>query len=308
MIGIEKNNEAINSKDRYKFFRDVQVWPTSDDLDFQGWLNNFGDENDYKLACIILDFFNYYPKKMVNQMLIASVGRAGYELSKHFPDWKHSDFKNRCKYTFIPGETHNPTDSGNLFMRKLRDVLEIDESRLVDFKDIHDLLEEETIPLPIIFVDDFVGSGSQCSTAWCQSRWGKNKRTLSEISQLYGHKFVYAPLLVNYEGYKCIKEDCTDLILSPSHVIGEEYNLFNPNCICWKNNISLFNSGVELILTKSRELGIPSTNGEHVNDEKGFQAQGLALAFEHGAPDAIPAFFYWCSDGWTPLIRKTYKR
>ncbi|MCD8495652.1 MAG: hypothetical protein LRY45_02965 [Bacteroides graminisolvens] len=88
-------------------------------------------------------------------MLIASVGRAGYELSKHFSDWQHSDFKNRCIYTFIPGEIQNPSDSGNLFMRKLRDVLEIDENKFVDYKDIHDLLEGTKTPLPILYAVKF---------------------------------------------------------------------------------------------------------------------------------------------------------
>lgn len=299
---------ASNSIDRYKFFRDVHVWPLADELNFQGWLNNFDNPDDYNIACHILDFFNYYPKKMVDQMLIASVGRAGYELSKYFSNWQHSDFKNRCMYTFIPGETQNPSDSGNLFMRKLRDVLDIDESRFVDYKNIHDMLEDTKTPLPIVFVDDFVGSGMQCYTAWCLNKGGKNDRTLSQISQLCGHKFVYAPLLVNYKGYECINKYCTDLILSPSHVIGIEYNLFEPNCICWKGNYALYQSGIEMILRISNKLGIPSTNGRHVNDEKGFHSQGLALAFEHGAPDAIPAFFYWCSDNWTPLINKTYQR
>ncbi len=71
-------------------------------------------------------------------------------------------------------------------------------------------------------------------------------------------------------------------------------------------SINLFNDGVELILRKSKELNIPSTCGLDVNDEKGFKEQGLALAFEHGAPDAIPAFFYWKYENWTPLIKKTY--
>ena len=112
---IDQKNNLVESVDRYKYFREVQVWPIADDFNFQGWLGNFKD-NDYKIACHILDFFNYYPKKMVDQMLIASVGRAGYELSKYFSDWKHDDFKSRCFYSFIPGETPNPSDSGNLFI------------------------------------------------------------------------------------------------------------------------------------------------------------------------------------------------
>lgn len=61
MIEIEKNKHTMNSIDRYKFFRDVQVWPLTDEFNFQGWLSNFDNENDdYKIACRILNFFNYY--------------------------------------------------------------------------------------------------------------------------------------------------------------------------------------------------------------------------------------------------------
>jgi len=35
--------------------------------------------------------------------------------------------------------------------------------------------------------------------------------------------------------------------------------------------------------------------------------QGLAISFDHGAPDAIPPIFYW-KENWTPLIKKEYSR
>lgn len=297
--------------DRYKYFRDVHLWPLVDEFNFLGWLDNFKDNpEDYKIACRILDFFNYYPKNMVDQLLIASVGRAGYELSKRFLDWEHIHFKERCIYSFIPGEKQNTSDSGYLFTRKLRESLGINQNQFVDYKDLHNKLEQEKTPTPVIFVDDFIGSGSQCYKAWRQNKGGIHNRTLEEIHKEYGHIFIYTPLIVNEKGYKLIKNYCSGLIISPTHVLGEEYNLFNPKCICWKNDegLDLYTSGVEMILRKSRELGIPFTNGRCVYDVRGFGEQGLALAFEHGAPDAIPAFFYWCSDNWTPLIKKTYQR
>lgn len=305
-MGINKNNLLSETLERSRYLRDVHTWPLTNEFDYNGWLHNFDNDDDIELACYMLDFFTYYPKNMVNQMLKTSVGRAGYELSKHFKDWKHSDFKDRCFYSFIPGENPNPSDSGNLFIRKLRDVLEIPEDRLVDYGEIHQIMEDSFVPLPIIFVDDFVGTGQQCQTAWCKNRGGSDNLTLQEKAQKDGHKFVYAPLVVNYKGYNHISKCCKGLMLSTAHVIGEEYNLFSPNCICWKNDINLFNAGVELILRKSKALNIPSTNGLDVNDERGFGEQGLALAFEHGAPDAIPAFFYWKYENWTPLIKKVY--
>lgn len=294
--------------EHYDYFRDVQACPLSDKFNYKGWLSNFKDKYQKELASLMVDFFNYYPENMVNQMLRTSVGRAGYELAKYFPGWKHEDFKTRCYYSFIPGEDPNTSDSGYLFTRKLKNALNIPEERFIDYRDLHSLLESVKAPLPIVFVDDFVGSGFQCYTAWCKNEGGSFNLTLEQISVKYNHKFIYSPLIINHKGYSLLNKYCTGLILSPAHIIDEEYNLFNQNCICWKGEQKYFEDGVELILKKSDELGIPSTDGKSVNDEKGFNKQGLAIAFEHGAPDAIPAIFYWETENWTPLINKVYSR
>ena len=294
--------------DHYNFFREVQVCPFSDKFNYKGWLNNFTNKYEKELASLMVDFFNYYSDEMVNQMLRASVGKAGYEFSKCFSDWNHDDFKNRCYYSFIPGETSNLSDSGYLFIRKLRDELNIDDSRFINYNDLHEYLSTPPYSLPIILVDDFVGSGDQCRKAWSVNRGGRYNMTLEEISLKYNHKIVYAPLIINNMGYDRITNCCNGLTLSPAHIISKEYNLFDEDCICWKKNKKYFEDGVNMILSKSNELGIPSTSGISVNDEMGYKSQGLAIAFEHGAPDAIPAIFYWETENWTPLIKKNYIR
>lgn len=302
--------ESIDSTTlkRAKFFQSVQLWPLTDDFNYVGWLNNFKSKNDKEIASLILDFFMYFPLKQVDRMFISSLELAGARLAKLLPDWSHSDFFNRCIYSYIPGETPNISDSGFSFARKLKEVAGIPEERLVEYNKIPEVLDLIGKPTPVILVDDFIGSGAQCSKAWNNNVFDYNKKTLKDISLIYKHIFVYAPLIVNYIGYERIIRTCPDLILTPTHVLGPEYNLFNRECYCWKEDVNLFNKGVELILRKSREVDIPSTNGRHTQDEMGFGKQGLALKFEHGAPDALPSFFYWCHDNWTPLFNKNYTR
>ena len=240
-------------------------------------------------------------------MLQTSVAKSGYFFDNHFSDWQHSNFLDRCIYSFIPGEVPGPADSGNLFARKLRDELHIPEMQIVNYSDLLDTLNIFKKPVPIVFVDDFVGSGQQVLKAWSKNQFS-NGLTLKEICEKDNHCAVYAPLIVNTMGYDVIRDHCQGLNLSTNHVLGPEYNLFNQDCICWKNDSDLFKKGVELILRKSQMLGIPSTNGYDERDEKGYGMQGLAISFEHGAPDAIPAFFYWTADNWTPLIIKPYQR
>lgn len=305
----EINTKVIDkTHERAQFFQNVQVWPLTKELNYVGWLNNFKSESDKKIACLILDFFSYFSSKMVDQMLISSLESAGHQLSKIYSKWVHTDFVDKCYYSFIPGENPNPTDSGHIFTRKLRDVLEIPENRIIDYNSIPRILEGKSEQVAIILVDDFVGSGSQCYTAWNETKNSFDNRTLRKISEQSGHIFIYAPLIVNHEGHKLVREHCPGLIFTPTHVFGPEYNLFNKECYCWHGDNALYEAGVELILRKSAELGIPSTNGRHTQDEKGFGAQGLAIKFEHGAPDAVPAIFYWCHEDWTPLFKKAYNR
>jgi len=250
-------SEAV---ERAKFFQTVQTWPLSDELNYDGWLSNFKIGQERDIACGILDFFTHYSAKMVNQMLKTSVSNSGFVFLKHFSDWKHSDFKTRCIYSFVPGETLNPTDSGFIFTRILRDQMGVPESRIVNYIYLPQILEKINQPTPIVFVDDFVGSGAQVKKAWLDNKFSYNGKTLSQMCKEGNHCVVYAPLIVNYQGYQVISNHCIDLHLSATHILGPEYNLFNKECICWKNDDALFRHGTELILKKSRSLGIHSTN------------------------------------------------
>ncbi len=307
---MSKHNPSIPDSilKRAQFFQTVHVWPLSDELNYEGWLGNFKGESEVKLASLMLDFFSYYPRKMINHMLINSIQNAGHKLLNEIPGWKHSDFNTRCIYSFVPGENQNVSDSGYLFTRLLREVLEIPEDRLVDYKALPHELDKLRLPTPVVFVDDFIGSGSQCYKAWNINTNPHNMKTLRQIANDYGHIFIYAPLVVNHTGYKVITDNCPALGLAPTHILGPEYNLFDPSCYCWNGNNDLYKSGVDLILSKSLDLGIPFTNGRCTYDAKGFGEQGLALKFEHGAPDATIPLFYWCHENWTPLFNKTYQR
>jgi len=313
MDGINKVKDSVKIIDydsvieKLDFFRTIQAWPLNDVINYKGWLDNFCKQEEKNIAAQILDFFMFYPKPMINQMLKTVVGYCGEYLQSCFPNWKHEDFIKRCIYSFIPGETKNPTDSGHIYVHKLKNELHIPQDRIVYNDDLFPLLESTKETIPVIFVDDFVGSGAQCITAW-NGVEGEDKKTLRKIATNSNHVFLYAPLVANYIGYNRIRCNCRGLTLLSCHILNNEYNLFDPECICWGKNNKLYTKGTELILSKSKELGIPFSDGKEVNDVMGFDKQCLALAFENGAPDAILPIFYWCTDNWTPLIKKEHDR
>ena len=170
--------------ERARFFQTVQAWPLSDELNYDGWLKNFDTDNDKYIACLILNFFTYYPAKMVDQMLKVSVGHAGQILSHYFTDWKHSDFKDRCLYSFIPGETQNPSDSGHTFTSKLREVLGIPEDRIIYYRDIPQALARMNKATPIIHAAA-INSRARCPVIWPHDGYQHDKGSGVTLADQY---------------------------------------------------------------------------------------------------------------------------
>lgn len=289
--------------ERFRFYREMQLWPVSRKLNFENWLDNFEKDDDKKIAEQILNFFIYIPDDMMTQMLQTAVGKCGYYFKANDPKWIHKSFKTDCLYSFIQGENKtDKTDSGYVFIRMLHEKLGIPNDRIVDFEQLILKLEANaSTPQNVILVDDFVGSGAQCHTAWTDHRYGKSGKTLSELVSLFKHRVVFAPLIVNELGYHRIKKECTGLHLEYVYKLGPEYSLFNKDGLCWRGNEEEYNLWINLLGQIAIKEGFPITKGEVVDDVQGFGQQGLALAFDHCIPDACPSIFYMETDTWKPL-------
>lgn len=290
-----------------KYYRDIRLWPLSDEFNYDQWLANFQEGEERDIAMRILEFFTYFPDAIINQMLITVIGKCGYFLKSYKPDWTHDMFKSDCYYSYIPGEDPNPTDSGHIFARKLRDVVGIPESQLFEFQPLLSKIKQEHNKI-IILVDDFVGSGNQVFEAWNNSADEFTALSLKELVEQNGHTVIYAPLIVNYPGFNNISDNCKGLHMAYIHLLGMESNIFNESCPCWEGSKDLFERGMAVLTRINERLHIPNTGGDKVIDAKGFHEQGLALSFAHGMPDACPPFFYWETETWKPLVKKVYQR
>ena len=298
-------DEIKEITERMKTFREMLLLPKPKDLDFENWLDNFQEQDEKELAARILNHFIYFSDDLIDQMLRTAVGRCGYYFMQNVPGWNHNSFKSECWYSFIQGENpEDATDSGYIFTRKLREVLNIPDKRIIKFDALFKKLEENTsTPQNVILVDDFVGS-----EAWNKHKLGLKDMTLSELQSRFNHRIIYAPLVVNDMGLSTIKDYCSNLHLEYIYHLGPESNLFNINGIFWAGNRGSYAKFLNMMYRIAKEQNIPVTEGDSVNDMKGFGKQGLALAFHHGIPDACPAFFYWNTENWKPLKNRPYHR
>ena len=289
--------------ERLQFYREMQLWPVSRKLNYENWLANFETAEDKEIAEQVLNSFIYIPDDMMTQMLQTAVGKCGYYFKSRDPRWSHESFKTDCWYSFIQGEdVDTKTDSGYVFIRMLHEELGISNDRIVDFSQLILELEANSgTPQNVVLVDDFVGSGAQCDTAWNKHRLGVMNKTLYEHVASFNHRVVFAPLIVNEIGYNRIMNNCLGLHLVFIYKLGPEYSLFNENGICWRGDMAKYNRWLDILKRIAQKEGFPFQANAGEDDVQGFCKQGLALAFEHCIPDACPSIFYKETETWKPL-------
>lgn len=289
--------------ERCQFYQDVQIWPLSTKLNPSGWLDNFSPE-DRPYAVCLLNAFLYFPAFFLDSLLASAVHNVAANEAPADLDYREKqsffeEFFSTAYFSYVPGETPNPTDSGNLFMRKARQELGASEDKI---KSPSEIIEHAVSNpgITVILLDDFVGSGAQCIKAW---RTFNEPHTFERLAKERHLRMYYVPILSTQRGLAAIRERCPELCLLPGAILPENYNLLSNDATLWPPDQRI--NGQDMIRRRSLELGIPDTDGKDIHDWQGFNKLGLGLAFEHGVPDATVPIFYWEASGWTPLIRRT---
>jgi len=300
----EMTKELVISKCDY--FVDVQLWPIKSVINPNLWLSNFSsDEMIY--ATHLLNSFLFYSEQLVNLMFIASFQMLSNDIRNDGDSFLNTliswnSFVDNIIITPVTGEDPNISDSGFAFARKARQQLGIKEAQLMSQEQALQLLVDEG-PRPVIFVDDFVGSGDQFIRTWKrQVRINSTNITYEDLSSGSGFSFYYCPLICTEYGYNRLRTTCPDVNLRPVHTLPTCYSALETDSIIWPPY--LLNDAINFIKKASERARIPDNNGS-VNDWRGYNKLGLTIAFAHSVPDATLPIFYWNKNGWKPLIQRT---
>lgn len=298
----EVSEAFVESK--VQFMADVHLWPDRQILDPQAWLRNFRDvERPYALN--LLNVFLYYNESLVDalfraavQGLSAGITASATSLADAKGRWR--SFLATVRVTYVEGERPRPTDSGILFARKARQVLEIDEKQIVDpATALSGLLGNPTYP--VLLVDDFVGGGGQMSATWVRPYSLGSGRTGSFVAASQnGGDVIYTPLVSTSHGLAVLALKCPGLRVRPAHILDARYSLTDPNSILWPDGLRP--SASDFLFEASKRAGIVD---DYEFGWKGFHDLALALAFWHSVPDATLPLFFWDRGDWAPLIRRT---
>lgn len=288
-----------------EYFVDTQLWPLHHKLNAKGWLDNFTDV-EKPFAVHLLNGFLYFCPDLVDQMFknaFQSLSSRLYQPGDSYLAFqsKWRQFVDTVIVTYVTGERPNPTDSGFAFARKARQVLGIDENRIKSPEEaLQHIVRREG---PVLFVDDFVGSGNQMIETWQRSYTiGGLATSFERVGSVSSSTFYYCPVICTEKGSDRLRHACPQVLLQPAHIITDRYNAVAPNSFFWPSH--LWPAALGFLQTASARAGIPDNDG-NVNDWRGFHKLGLALAIGDSVPDATLPIFYWEEKDWTPLIRRT---
>ncbi|MDR6830837.1 hypothetical protein J2X48_004619 [Bosea sp. BE271] len=283
---------------------DFRAWDPMK-IDPRGWLNNFS-ESERGFALILLSRFTFLSEHLVDQLFRS----AFHCLSNMTTDtWETFDtaqagwrrFCNEAIVTIVQGERPNPSDSGWLFARKARQTIGLSEEQLFEPAEVA-LKLSQGFSGPVVFVDDFVGSGEQFLKTW-ERQYPISGTTTSfeNESMSSSSQFYYCNAMTTEYGQNRIRDRVPKLKISAGNIIPARYSLVHPNSLLWPEAIRP--EGIRFVEEVGRRLGFNADDGGE-NDWRGFHKLGLALAFQHSVPDANLPLFFTNNGGWTPLVRR----
>ena len=156
MSGRESRETEVLAKCDY--FANVGSWPAKTVVRPREWLSNF-DPADRSLAVELLDAFVYYNAWQMKSIFRFALHSLSNVVQSESKNWQ--EFWSQMIVTHPTGETPNPTDSGPMFTRYARQEAAIPETQIMSPQEAIKELARQ--PRPLVFVDDFVGTGSQLS-------------------------------------------------------------------------------------------------------------------------------------------------
>jgi hypothetical protein len=283
--------------------RECGMWPSEPQVRPTAWLQNF-EESERPVAAVLLEHFIFFSGSAVDRMLLSGFRRLRNQVLQRSGEAMRDAIINSAVFTAVEGERPNPTDSGLLFCRKLRQILGIPDER---FMQTSDALEKARIGRPVVFLDDFIGSGDQFVKTWSR-KYSEDER--GSFASCFRHRSFgafYISLAATERGMTRIRTEVPMVTLCPGNVVTEGYGISSGPRSAFLPDIENVRDKIEALLDKYKDRFIVPPYMDSPEFRKyGYHQLGLQLAFEHSTPDAtLPIFWAEAGADWTPLVRRT---
>ena len=281
------------------------IWAPEPKLRPRAWLGNFNDDNERLIAAVLLDNFIFYSERAADQLLVAAFDTLEDALLSgdlSFSGVTAADFLRDAVLTPIEGETPRPTDSGKALCGRLRDLARLDDNRFVDFESA---LQWAAQGRPIIFVDDFLGSGQQLIKTW--RRWSDRipRQSFAAIHARAHLPAACIAMVATETARRNVNSAGLPIELITTHTLEEAYGAQHLEAPSLTPPFAQFQESLRTFLDRhAPTLTLPPflTTGDQ--SLYGFHTLGLLFSFERKPPDAtLPVFWAPGPQGWICLVK-----
>ncbi len=282
---------------------DLAIWPRGK-IEYRGWLQNF-ERADRPLAVQMLSRFTFLSHALVDRLFVSAfhdvsnhVGQRGQDFPTRQAKWQA--FCAQAIVVPVMGERPNPSDSGWGFARKARQLLGIAEGKLMHPQEAVEAIAAGSTA-PIVFVDDFVGSGDQFLRTW--RRRHETLLGIQSFAQLSAAMpAFYCNVFMTQYGRDRIARSAPTVRLLTGNMIPLDHNHACFDSVIWP--AGQVTSGIRLARRVGHSLGYSATDGG-LRDWRGYHRLGLGIAMEDSVPDANLPLFFEDANGWQPLVRRS---
>lgn len=273
-----------------------QLWPI-ERARFDGWYGQFNSREERFFAAALLNRISLRTKKQFSAAMLTLYRGLASQLLYPEEDDLHlvRQLRGRSdpKLRLVPvlRKSDPPTKSGVLVLRRLQRLLQIRSSWLVWPWQARDLLEGGSIDR-VVFVDDFLGSGSQFKNFFAE--WGFSKL-------INARNMLYAPVTAHSQGIQALSNAHKDLQVAASEILDGDCGFFSDSAwlsMCRGDLSSADAKAWYLDFADARRI-IPKDVGP-----LGVGDLALTYGFEHATPNnSLPALWYSGTD-WGPLLER----
>ena len=260
-----------------------------------GWYSQFGTREERFFAATILHRLTLRTKKQFNASIQALYRGPISHLFFPNDDDLHllrmltGRIDPKIRLVPVLRQVDPPTKSGVVVLRKLQRLLRINSKWLAWPWQAEALMQAGDIH-KIIFVDDFLGSGSQ---------FGKFFESWNFKDLLSDQNMLYAPITAHAQGWQTIQIQYPELLIATSELLDEECHFFAESSwteMC-RGGVSAKEAEVWYLDFAQEHSLVPTGIGP-----LGVGDMGLTYGFEHSTPNnSLPALWYSGAD-WCPLL------
>ncbi len=289
------NVAASDVLKRVRFLSDLGLWAALPrEADPKGWLANFEDPEDQRLAVVLLRSFIYASREIVDHLVLSAIQNV-YTLLENPDPVKWEKFLDGVLLTYPTRDQLDVAASGHLFLRLARDEAGFREDQLVDPRDLVERVLSFDEPRTVLFIDDIAASGSQFIDTLLRRSSAESTSIADLVSAGRIARAYYAPAIATSYALRQIRELTPVWNVKAAHLLTGEYSASDPLTRLVRPEMR---SSLDPFLRKYADRA-----GYSSEEPYGYHRLGLAIAFEHKIPDSTLPIFRSSHKDWNPLFR-----